>query len=328
MRDGIITRDGSGVGFRRSSPQSAGADLHHDHGLAIAPRQIKGCDKASTFANAFRIGANHFHFRRLRHPTNRLTQRNVGLIAGSHTNRGAKPALARHGKNMRAISAGLGGNADIAANGPALFEGKRKDRIKTDRGIEQAKAIRPQHAHAMPPCGGNKPFLHGGAGFIHFGKACGENNRGFAAARAQIIHGLNGGLTRHGDDSDIGHFRQRGDGSKGRQALHRWAIRVHGQKPALKTLALHISDGPPANARAVIGSTNHGNGTGANHGIQRREIGGGVYGTQRAAFGGHRVFLLQSGAGWRQRARAARGCFQMRKWMAAPAAPAATDSAA
>ena len=180
----------------------------------------------------------------------------------------------------------------------------------------------------MAPRGSHQPFLHGGAGIVHFGKAGGEDNGGFAAPRAQIIHGLNRGLTRHGDNRNIRHFRQRCDRGEGRQALHGWAIRVHRQKPALETLALHIGNGPPANARTVIGSTNHGNGTRANHGIQSREIGGGVYGTQRAAFGGHRVFLLQSGAGWRQRARAARGCRQIRKWMAAPAVPAATDSAA
>ena len=129
---------------------------------------------------------------------------------------------------MRAIGAGLGSDADIAANGPALFEGKREDRIETDRGIEQAKAIRPQHAHAMPPCGGYKPLLHGGAGFIHFCKTCGEDNGGFAAARAQIIHGLNRGFTWYGDDRGVRHFGQSGDGSEGWQALYGRAIRVHG----------------------------------------------------------------------------------------------------
>ena len=180
----------------------------------------------------------------------------------------------------------------------------------------------------MPACGGNKPFLHGGAGFIHFGKACGEDNRGFAAPRAQIIHGLDRGFTRYGDDGDIGHFGQRGHRGKGRHALHGWAIRVHGQKSALESLALHIGYGSPANAGAVIGSANHGNGTGANHRIQSCKISHGFYGTQGAAFGGHRVFLLQSGAGWRQRAVAARGCLQRRKSASAPKAPAARESPA
>jgi methionyl-tRNA synthetase len=49
-----------------------------------------------------------------------------------------------------------------------LFEGKREDRIETNRGIEQAKAIRPQHAHAMATCGGHQPILHRGARIVHF----------------------------------------------------------------------------------------------------------------------------------------------------------------
>ena len=119
----------------------------------------------------------------------------------------------------------------------------------------------------MAPSGGDQPFLHGSTGLIHFREAGGEDNRGFAAPRAQIIHGLDRGLARHGNDRGVRHFRQSRDGCEGRQALYGRAIRVHRQKPPLETLALHIGNGPPANAGAVIGSTNHGNGTRANHGI-------------------------------------------------------------
>ena len=254
--------------LRRMPAQFGPPDLHQHDRLAVAPREVERGGEARALADAFRIGADHLDFRRLRHPTDRLAERDIGLVARGDADRRADAARAGDSEDMRPVGAGLGRDADIPRQRPALFEGQREHRVEVHRRVEQAEAVRPQQAHPVLARGRHHAVLRGLAGLVHFREARGENDRRAAALGAEVVHRLHRGFARHGDDGDIRHLRQRRDIREGRQPLHRRPVRVHRQDGALVALALHVGDGPPADARRIVGGTDNGDGTRPHHGVE------------------------------------------------------------
>ena len=117
-----------------------------------------------------------------------------------------------------------------------------------------------------------KPVLRRWPGLVHLGEAGGEDDGGAAALLAERVERLDGELAGHGDDAEVGRFRQVGDGGVGGEALDGLAPRVHRVDGALEALLLHVGDGPAADPRRLVRGADQRDRARPHQRVQRREI--------------------------------------------------------
>ncbi len=260
------------MALRGRGTERAAADLHEHDGLAVAPREIQRGDEARALADALRIRADHLHLGGLRHPADHLAERDIGLVAGGDADGRPQAACAGQGEHMRAIGAGLAGDADGPRMRPALLEAGGEHRVEADRLVEQAQTIRANQPHAVARGGLHQHILRGGPFLAHFGEAGGEDDGRAAALGPQRIDRLPRMVAGHGDDRDVGGGGKcRGRGI-GLQPLHRVPLRVHRPDLARKTLLQHVGDRAATDARGIVRCPDDGHGARPQHRVEGREI--------------------------------------------------------
>ena len=119
----VVAGDGGGVRFRRFRTQLRPPDLLHHHRFARGSGRFQRGDEAGGLADALGIDGDHVHVLVFGQPADALADGHVAFVAGHDAGRGADAAVAGQGIKMRAVGAGLGGDADPPRHRPAAIEG-------------------------------------------------------------------------------------------------------------------------------------------------------------------------------------------------------------
>ena len=164
---------------------------------------------------------------------------------------------------MRAVGAGLAGDADAARHRPAAVERRGERRVIGPSRVEHAQAVGPEDAHAVPraPWRPSSPAPTAPASSIS-AKPAVNITTALTPRLRQVLDRRRGEFGRHRDDRHVGRFRQIGDRRIGFQPLDFRPVRIDRIKPAGESLRAHIGDRPAADPRRIGGSAEDGDGAG------------------------------------------------------------------
>ncbi len=212
----VVAGQRSGVGQRRAATQGAAPDLVQDHRLAGAMRGLQGGEEAVDVADGFGVGHHHVDLRRLHQPADAVAQGDVGLVTGGHADRGSQAALARHAEQVRAVCAGLGGDAYPAGQRYATFQAGGEERVVTEVTVERAQRIRTEQTHTVLAGSGYHRILHRRAGLADLAESGREHDGTARPLAAQCPDGLQHLRRRHRDNGRVRCLRQLRDAGEGR----------------------------------------------------------------------------------------------------------------
>ncbi len=270
--DRIEHRVGSGerrgVRARGERADIGPADLHEDQRLLLRARRRQSVEKDVAVADAFGIGHHDLRLGLIDDPAQRLGNVDVAFIAGRDPVADAKTALTGEMREMRSVGAALRNDGDAARLDEFRIEHGRERAVVAGRHIEDAKAVRTQHAHPALARNARDLVLDPAPLVTGLGKAGGEDDGRLHATIGAVLQCLERCRRWNRENCDIGSLGQRADRGIGGKALHGRAVGIDRIDLSLEPALAQISERTAADARRILGRTDERHRTRRQQGIK------------------------------------------------------------
>lgn len=130
----------------------------------------------------------------------------ISFVADADEGRKPEVQSPRSGEQGQPQGAALRGHRNRAGEGKCGGEGG----VESDRrvGIQDAEAVRPDHPHTMLPYLLQQLCLQATSFLSDFGESGGDDHQRADSGRGAVVYHGKNGFFRHGNDDEIGRFRQ------------------------------------------------------------------------------------------------------------------------